>query len=311
MRNKISVIGAGNVGATTAHLIFQKGYADVVLLDIAEGIAKGKALDILESGPVQGSDAHIKGTADYGDTQGSSIVIITAGIPRKPGMSRDDLLITNMKIVGEVTAQVVKYSPEATLIVVSNPLDAMVQHAFKSSGLKKNKVIGMAGVLDSARFRTFLAEALNISPKEIQAYVLGGHGDSMVPLIDYTTIAGVPVSKLLPKDKIEAIVKRTQGGGGEIVALLETGSAYYAPAASIVEMVDALVHDQKRILPCAAYLEGEYGINNLYVGVPVRLGARGIEEVLEFELSTSESALLKQSAAAVQELIDIMANSSA
>ena len=187
----------------------------------------------------------------------------------------------------------------------------MVQHAFKSSGLKKNKVIGMAGVLDSARFRTYLAEALNISPKEIQAYVLGGHGDSMVPLIDYTTIAGVPVSKLLPKDKIEAIVKRTQGGGGEIVALLETGSAYYAPAASIVEMVDALVHDQKRILPCAAYLEGEYGINNLYVGVPVRLGARGIEEVLEFELSTSESALLKQSAAAVQELIDIMANSSA
>ena len=310
MRNKISVIGAGNVGATTANLIFQKGYADVVLLDIAEGTAKGKALDILESGPVIGSDSSIIGTSNYSDTKNSKVVVVTAGIPRKPGMSRDDLLLTNMKIVGEVTKNVVQYSPNTILIIVSNPLDAMVQHAYKSSGLPKNQVIGMAGILDSARFRTFLSEALGVSSKEIQAYVLGGHGDSMVPLIDYTTVAGVPVSKLLSTSKITEIVSRTQGGGGEIVGLLKTGSAYYAPAASIVDMVDAIIQDQKRILPCAAYLQGEYGINNLYVGVPVKLGDTGIEEVLEFELSSVESNQLHKSAEAVQELVDIMENSS-
>ena len=310
MRNKISVIGAGNVGATTANLIFQKGYADVVLLDISEGTAKGKALDILESGPVIGSDSSIIGTSNYSDTKNSKVVVVTAGIPRKPGMSRDDLLLTNMEIVGEVTKNVVQYSPNTILIIVSNPLDAMVQHAYKSSGLPKNQVIGMAGILDSARFRTFLSEALGVSSKEIQAYVLGGHGDSMVPLIDYTTLAGVPVSKLLSTSKITEIVSRTQGGGGEIVGLLKTGSAYYAPAASIVDMVDAIIQDQKRILPCAAYLQGEYGINNLYVGVPVKLGDTGIEEVLEFELSSVESNQLHKSAEAVQELVDIMENSS-
>lgn len=310
MRNKVTVVGAGNVGATTAQRLFERGYMDVVLLDVVEGMPQGKALDLQESGPILGIDASIIGTNDYADTKDSDLVVITAGIARKPGMSRDDLLFTNMKIMGDVVEKVVAESPNTILIVVSNPLDAMVQHAFAISGLAKNKVIGMAGVLDTARFRTFLAEELGVSIKDIQAYVLGGHGDQMVPLTNYTTVGGVPISQVLDGSTLDRLVKRTQGGGGEIVALLKTGSAFYAPAAAVAEMVDAILLDQKRQLPCAALLEGEYNINGLFMGVPVILGRSGIQQVVELSLTAGEKELLSKSADGVQELIDVMATAS-
>jgi malate dehydrogenase len=311
MRKKATVVGAGNVGATTAQRLFERGYMDVVLVDVVEDMPQGKALDIAESGPVLGVDATITGSNGYEASAGSDVVVITAGIARKPGMSRDDLLFTNMKIVGSVVEQVVKHSPDATLIIVSNPLDAMVQHAYGIAGFPKNRVLGMAGILDSARFRTFLAQELNVSVKDVQAYVLGGHGDQMVPLTHYTTIGGVPISGLLSAEALDRIIKRTQGGGGEIVALLKTGSAFYAPSAAVAEMVDAILLDQKRQLPCTALLEGEYGINNLYMGVPVILGAGGVEKVVELELTSEEKALLSKSAEGVQELVDVMATAPA
>ena len=308
MRQKVTVVGAGNVGATTAQRLYERGYMDVVLVDVVEDMPQGKALDIAESGPVLGVDASIIGSNGYDESANSDIVVVTAGIARKPGMSRDDLLFTNMKIVGSVVKEVASRSPNATLIVVSNPLDAMVQHAFSVAGFPKNRVVGMAGVLDTARFRTFLARELNVSVKDIQAYVLGGHGDQMVPLTEYTTVAGVPISKLLSAEALDRIIKRTQGGGGEIVALLKTGSAFYAPSAAIAEMVDAILLDQKRQLPCAALLEGEYGINGIYMGVPVVLGAGGVEKVVELDLTDSETSQLNTSADAVRELVDVMAN---
>lgn len=307
MRKKVTVVGAGNVGATTAQRLFERGYMDVVLVDVVEDMPQGKALDIAESGPVLGIDASIIGSNGYDATAGSDVVVVTAGIARKPGMSRDDLLFTNMKIVGSVVQEIVTRSPDTILIVVSNPLDAMVQHAYGVAGFPKNRVVGMAGVLDTARFRTFLAEELQISVKDIQAYVLGGHGDQMVPLTHYTTVAGVPISKLLDQETLQRIVSRTQGGGGEIVALLKTGSAFYAPSAAVAEMVDAILLDQKRQLPCAALLEGEYGISGLYMGVPVVLGADGIERVVELELTGDEQNMLNQSAEGVRELVDVMA----
>ena len=307
MRSKVTVVGAGNVGATTAQRVADKGYADVTLIDIVEGLPQGKALDMLSAGPVVGSDASVVGTNDYGDTAGSDVVVITAGIARKPGMSRDDLLLTNMKIVGSVTEQVVKTSPDAILIVVSNPLDAMVQHAYSLSGMPRERVVGMAGILDTARFRTFLSAELDTSVTNISAYVLGGHGDTMVPLIGSTTVGGVPVAKLIEADRLEEIVQRTRDGGAEIVSLLKTGSAYYAPSAAIVQMVESILFDKKEILPCAALLNGEYDINGLFAGVPVKLGADGIEEIIEVELTESEAAALKASADSVQELIDVMA----
>ena len=308
MRSKVTVVGAGNVGATIAQRIADKGYADVVLTDVVEGLPQGKALDMLESGPVTGSDAKVTGSSSYKATANSDIVVITAGIARRPGMSRDDLLFTNMDIVGEVTREVINHSPNCILIVVSNPLDAMVHHAYQVSRLPKQRVLGMAGILDTARFRTFLAQELDVSVRDIQAYVLGGHGDSMVPLTNYTTVAGVPVSQRLSKEVLERIVQRTRDGGAEIVNLLKTGSAYYAPSAAVVEMVEAIHFDQKRILPCAAYLDGEYGIQGLFIGVPVKLGAGGIEEILQLELTPQEQAALDQSAKAIRELVDTMAN---
>ena len=307
MRRKVTVVGAGNVGATTAQRIFDRGYADVVLVDVVEGLPQGKALDMLESGPVLGSDAQVLGANSYEQTAGSDIVIITAGIARKPGMSRDDLLMTNMKIVGSVTAEAAKNSPGAILIVVSNPLDAMVQHAHKVSGFPKQRVVGMAGILDTARFRTFLAQELKVSVTNVSAYVLGGHGDTMVPLIGTTTVGGVPVSKLIKPDRLAQIVQRTRDGGAEIVSLLKTGSAYYAPSAAVVQMVEAILFDRKEVLPCAAYLTGEYGINGLFAGVPVKLGAGGVEKVIEIELTPEEKAGLQKSANAVRELVAVMA----
>ena len=306
MRKKVSIVGAGQVGATTAQRIFEKQYADVVLIDIVEGLPQGKALDMLESGPVVGSDAQVIGTNDYKDTANSDIVVITSGVARKPGMSRDDLLFTNMKIMDSVTSEVVKYSPDTIIIVVTNPLDAMAQRVYQSSGLPREKVIGQSGVLDTARFRTFLAQELNVSIRDIQAYVLGGHGDTMVPVLGYTTVGGVPVSELISKKRLDEIIKRTQDGGAEIVSLLKTGSAYYAPSAGVAEMVDSIILDQHRILPCAAYLTGEYGINDLYVGVPVKIGSSGIEDIIQIDLSNEEQAMLNASADAVQELIDVM-----
>ena len=306
MRKKVSIVGAGQVGATTAQRIFEKQYADVVLIDIVEGLPQGKALDMLESGPVVGSDAQVIGTNDYKDTANSDIVVITSGVARKPGMSRDDLLFTNMKIMDSVTSEIVKYSPETIIIVVTNPLDAMAQRVYQSSGLPREKVIGQSGVLDTARFRTFLAQELNVSIRDIQAYVLGGHGDTMVPVLGYTTVGGVPVSELISEKRLGEIIKRTQDGGAEIVSLLKTGSAYYAPSAGVAEMVDSIILNQHRILPCAAYLTGEYGINNLYVGVPVKIGSSGIEEIIQINLSNEEQAMLNASADAVQELIEVM-----
>lgn len=307
MRPKVTVVGgAGNVGATVGQYLVTKGLADVVLIDILESVQHGKGLDLLEAGPILGSDSRIFGTKDYKDTAGSDIVVITAGIARKPGMSRDDLLNTNTKIVGGVVDQVVAHSPNCILIVVSNPLDAMTQLAFKRSGFSRERVIGMAGVLDAARFQAFIAQELRVSVENIHAFVLGGHGDTMVPLPRFSTVAGIPITELLTPDRVEALVKRTAGGGGEIVALLGTGSAYYAPAASVMEMVEAILKDKKKILPCCVYLEGEYGIRGLCVGVPVKLGASGVEQIIEIRLTPSEASALNRSAASVKELIEIL-----
>jgi malate dehydrogenase len=306
MRRKVTVVGAGNVGATTAHRLADKQLADVVLIDILEGVPQGKGLDLLESGPIEGYDVRVRGTNDYADTANSDVVVMTAGFPRKPGMSRDDLLKANYDVVKTAIEKVAQSSPEAILIVVTNPLDAMAQAAYRVSGFSKNRVIGMAGVLDTARYRTFIAEALDVSVQNVQGFVLGGHGDTMVPVPRYTTVAGIPVTELLPKDRLDAIIKRTASGGAEIVALLKTGSAYYAPSAAAVEMVEAIFNDRKKILPCAAYLEGEYGINGLFVGVPVKLGARGIEQIIEITLTPEEQAALKKSADAVKELVGVI-----
>ena len=306
MRKKVTVVGAGMVGGTTAHRLAEKEICDVVITDVIEGLPQGKGLDLAESNPVGGFDVRIQGTNDYKDTANSDIVILTAGFPRKPGMSRDDLLKANYDIVKQTTEQIVKYSPNCILIVVTNPLDAMAQTTFRVSGFSKNRVIGMAGVLDSARMRSFIAEALDVSVEDVTAFVLGGHGDTMVPLPRCSTVAGIPLPELLPKEKIDAIVKRTREGGKEIVDLLKTGSAFYAPSAAIVEMVEAILKDKKKILPCAAYLEGEYGIRGLFVGVPVKLGARGIEQVIEIKLTPEEQAALQKSAAAVKELVEII-----
>jgi malate dehydrogenase len=306
MRRKVTVVGSGNVGATVAHRLVDKQLADVVMIDILEGIPQGKGLDLLEAGPVEGYDVHIKGTNDYGETANSDLVVMTAGFPRKPGMSRDDLLKANYEVVKGTIEKVVKHSPDSILIIVTNPLDAMAQTAYKVSGFSKNRVIGMAGILDTARYRTFIAEALNVSVQNVQGFVLGGHGDSMVPVPRYTTVAGIPATELLPKDKLDQIITRTRNGGAEIVNLLKAGSAYYAPSAAVVEMIDAIFNDRKKILPCAAYLEGEYGIRGLYVGVPVKLGARGIEQIIGIKLTAEEQAALQKSAAAVKELVDIL-----
>ncbi len=307
-RKKVTVVGAGNVGATTAQRIFDRGYADVVLVDIVEGLPQGKALDMLESGPVIGSDASIVGTNDYADTAGSDLTVITSGIARKPGMSRDDLLYTNMDIVGSVVQQVVDNSPGGIVITVTNPLDAMTQHALDVTGMPRERLFGMAGILDTARFRSFLAAELNVSVQDVHAYVLGGHGDTMVPLVGPTNIGGIPVSELIPRDRLEEIVQRTRDGGGEIVSLLKTGSAFYAPAAAVAQMVEAVLFDRKQIVPCCVKLQGEYGIEGLCVGVPVKLGADGVEEVITLNLTDDESAALQRSADAVRELVDVMAN---
>lgn len=306
-RNKVTIVGAGNVGATAAQRIFDKGYADVVLVDIVEGLPQGKALDMLESGPVLGSDAKVVGTNDYADTADSDVVVITSGIARRPGMSRDDLLLTNMNIVTSVTEAVVAQSPNAILVIVTNPLDAMAQRAYQVSGFPKNRVVGMAGILDTARFRTFLAEELGVSVTSVEAYVLGGHGDTMVPVTASTTVGGQPITQILSADRIDEIVRRTQDGGAEIVNLLKTGSAYYAPSAAIAQMVEAILLDKHEILPCTAYLEGEYGIDGLFVGVPIQLGAGGVERIIAFELTDDEQAALENSADAVRELVDVMA----
>jgi malate dehydrogenase len=294
------------VGGTTAHRLADKELCDVVVIDIIEGLPQGKGLDLAESAPIEGYDSRVQGTNDYKDTANSDIVVITAGLPRKPGMSRDDLLKKNYDIVRQTTEQVVKYSPNCILIVVSNPLDAMAQTAYKVSGFSKNRVIGMAGVLDSARMSTFIAMELNVSVENVTTFVLGGHGDTMVPLARYSTVAGIPLPDLLPADKIEAIVSRTRKGGAEIVNLLKTGSAFYAPSAAVVEMVEAILKDKKKILPCAAYLEGEYGVQGLFVGVPVKLGARGIEQIIEIKLTAEEQAALEKSADSVKELVGII-----
>src|SRR5881227_2326366 len=299
MRKKVSIVGSGNVGATAAHWIASKELADVVLIDIIEGVPQGKGLDLLEAMPIEKRDCHIVGTNDYADTANSDIVVITAGIPRKPGMSRDDLLNTNYKIMADVVAKVVKHSPNCILIVVSNPLDAMAQAVLKLSKFPRERVIGMAGVLDSSRFRAFIARELNVSVENVTAFVLGGHGDTMVPLPRYSTVAGIPITDLLPKEKIDALVTRTANGGAEIVNFLKSGSAYYAPGASAVEMVEAILKDKKKILPCAAYLDGQYGTRGLYVGVPVKLGRSGVEQIIEIKLTPDEQAAFNKSAGAV------------
>jgi len=306
MDKKVTVVGAGNVGATAAQRLAEKELCDVVLVDIIEGVPQGKALDLAEAAPIEKHDAHLTGTNVYEPSKGSDIVIITAGIPRKPGMSRDDLISTNAGIMKNVTEQIAALSPDAILIIVSNPLDAMCQVAFDTSGFPKERVIGMAGVLDSARFRAFISMELNVSVENTHAFVLGGHGDTMVPLPRYSTVAGIPITELLPKDRIDAMVERTANGGAEIVSLLKTGSAYYAPASAAVEMAESILKDKKKILPCAAYLEGEYGINDLFIGVPVKLGATGIEDIIQIELTEEENAALKKSADAVQELKELL-----
>ena len=310
MRKKVTVVGGGFVGSTTAQRIVDKGLADVVLTDIFEGMPTGRALDMLESTPITRADSHAvgvsTGSGDYSATANSDIVVITAGFPRKPGMSRDDLLKANYDVVKSVVESVAKYSPNAILIMVTNPLDAMVQAAYKISGFPKHRVMGMAGVLDSARMSTFVASELNVSVENVHSFVLGGHGDDMVPLARYSNVAGIPLPDLLPKERIDAIVERTRKGGAEIVALLKTGSAYYAPSAAVVEMVEAILKDKKKILPCAAYLEGEYGIKGLYVGVPVKLGEKGVEQIIEIKLTAEENAALQKSAAAVRELVTVL-----
>ena len=305
MGKKVTVVGAGNVGATAAMRIAEKELADVVLIDVLDGIPAGKALDLMEAAPIEKHDSDISGaTADYGAAKDSDIVIITAGIPRKPGMSRDDLLATNMGIMKSVVTEIAKVAPNSILIIVSNPLDAMCHVAMDTSGFPKERVIGMAGVLDSARFRTFIAMELNVSVENTHAFVLGGHGDTMVPLPRYSTVAGIPITELMSPERIEELVLRTRNGGAEIVGLLKTGSAYYAPASAAVEMAEAILKDKKKILPCAVYLNGEYGVNNLFIGVPVKLGAKGAEQVIEIELTEDESKALHASAAAVQGLVD-------
>ena len=304
MRKKVTVVGAGNVGANCALRIADKELADVVLVDVVEGVPQGKGLDLLQSGPVQGYDVMLTGANDYEPTANSDIAILTAGFPRKPGMSRDDLLMANYDVVRQATEQVARYSPNCILIVVTNPLDAMAQAAHWVSKFSRNRVVGMAGVLDSARFRTFIAQELKVSVENVTAFVLGGHGDTMVPLPRYSTVAGIPITDLLPADKIQALVARTANGGAEIVALLKSGSAYYAPAASAVEMVEAILKDKKKILPCAAYLDGQYGVKGLYVGVPVKLGRSGVEQIIEIKLTGDEQAAFDKSAAAVRELVD-------
>src|SRR6266853_2013506 len=306
MRKKVTIVGAGNVGATAAHWVASKELANVVLIDVLEGVPQGKGLDLLEAMPIEKRDSYVLGTNDYADTANSDIVVITAGIARKPGMSRDDLLNTNYKIMQDVIAKVVANSPNCILVVVSNPLDAMSQAAFKLSKFSRNRAIGMAGVLASARFRTFIAQELNVSVENVTAFVLGGHGDTMVPLPRYSTVAGIPITELMDAATVERLVQRTRDGGAEIVKYLKTGSAYYAPSAAATEMVEAILKDKKKIVPCAAYLEGEYGIHGLYVGVPCKLGERGLEQIIEIKLTKEEDAALKKSADAVKELCAVI-----
>jgi malate dehydrogenase len=306
MRHKVSIIGAGNVGATLAQRIAEKGYADVVLMDIIDDLPQGKGLDILQAGPITGSDARVIGTNSYEETADSDIVVITSGAPRKPGMHRADMVLTNMSIVKPVTEQVVKYSPKCIIIMVANPLDAMTQVALHVSKFPPNRVFGQSGVLDTARFRTFIAQELSVSVEDVYACVLGGHGDTMLPIPRLSTVGGVPITELLPHETVDKLVKRTIKGGGEIVSLLKTGSAFYAPAAATAQMIECVFLDKKRILPCAAYLEGEYGIKGVVIGVPVKLGKNGVEEIIELKLTPEESAALKKSAEAVRELVKIM-----
>jgi malate dehydrogenase len=308
MDKKVTVVGAGNVGATAAQRLCEKELCDVVLIDIVEGVPQGKALDLTEAAPIEKHDAHLTGANEYEESANSDIVIITAGIPRKPGMSRDDLISTNAGIMKSVVEQIAKFSPEAVLIIVSNPLDAMCHVAYEASGFPKNRVIGMAGVLDSARFRAFIAMELDVSVENTHAFVLGGHGDTMVPLPRYSTVAGIPITELMPADRIAALVDRTANGGAEIVGLLKTGSAYYAPASAAVEMAESILKDKKKVLPCAVYLDGEYGYSDLFIGVPVKLGAGGVEQIIEISLTDDEKAALAKSAAAVQELKDVLKN---
>jgi malate dehydrogenase len=303
-RHKVTVIGAGNVGATTAQRIAETGLADVVLVDIVEGLPQGKGLDLAEAAPVVGHDARITGTNDYAATAGSTVIVVTSGLARQPGMSRDDLLAKNAGIVKSVVEQAARHSPHAILIVVTNPLDAMCHVAMKASGFPRERVIGMAGVLDSARFRTFIAEELGVSVADTHAFVLGGHGDTMVPLARYSTVAGIPITELLSKERIEALETRTRNGGAEVVALLKTGSAFYAPAAAVAEMVDSILLDRRRVLPCAVLLDGEYGTKGLFVGVPVVLGEHGMERVIEIKLTADEQRAFDASAASVKELVD-------
>jgi malate dehydrogenase len=307
MRRKITVVGAGNVGATTVQRLAERDYADVVMVDIVEGLPQGKALDLNQAGPVVGYEPNVVGTNSYDETSGSDIVVITSGLPRKPGMSRDDLLAANREVVESVTREVSERSPDAIIIAVTNPLDAMCHVAIETSEFPRQRVVGMAGILDSARFRTFLAWELGVSVRDVTGFVLGGHGDTMVPITSYTNVAGVPVSQKIDAGRLEEIVQRTRDGGAEVVKLLKAGSAYYAPSAAVVEMVDSIVFDQKRVLPCAAYCDGEYGIDGLFVGVPVKLGKEGVEEIIEIDLSDAERADLQRSADAVRELVDAMA----
>ena len=306
MNRKVTVVGSGHVGATAARSIADKELADVVVLDILEGVPQGKGLDMLEACPVEGSDARVLGTNDYADTAGSDIVVITAGLARKPGMSRDDLLMKNYEIIKSVTEQVMAHSPNCIILPVTNPLDAMAQVVYRVSGLPRERVVGMAGVLDSARMRTFIAQELNVSVENTHAFVLGGHGDTMVPLPRYSTVAGIPITELMDAARVDAIVKRTAQGGAEIVKLLGTGSAYYAPGSAVVEMVEAMLKDKKKILPCSVFLQGEYGIHDLFVGVPVKLGDRGLEEIVQITLTPEEDAALNKSADAVRELVQVI-----
>ncbi len=303
MKTKVSIIGAGHVGATTAHLIFQSGLADIVLYDIMQGVPQGKALDLMEAGPLWGVSSLAYGTNDLADTAGSDVIVVTAGLPRKPGMSRDDLLIANKEIITNVVRETSRLSPECIFIIVTNPMDIMTHVAWKTSGFSPQKVMGMGGVLDATRFRTFIAMELGVSSQDVDAVVLGGHGDLMVPLPRFTTVKGVPLTELLPSERLSELIQRTRNGGAEIVALLKTGSAYYAPAASVFEMVRSIVLDQKRVLPCAAFLEGEYGVSGLFVGVPVIVGGKGVEKIIELRLTDDEKAEFAKSAASIKELL--------